>query len=110
MMEVFPFQIVDWLAKIEYLWNVSVLTFLYVLVNFSNILLSEKKYTNKDMMLEWRKQAGQMGKMQMTLCNTANSLIGSLNRNTQQSDDGERKPKKHKQQQQAESSDDADQY
>ena len=61
------------------------------------------------MMLEWRKQAGQMGKMQMTLCNTANSLIGSLNRNTQQSDDGERKPKKRKQQQ-ADSSDDADQY
>ena len=48
-------------------------------------------------MLEWRKQAGQMGKMQMTLCNTANSLIGSLNRNTQQSDEGERKPKKRKQ-------------
>ena len=61
-------------------------------------------------MLEWRKQAGQMGKMQMTLCNTANSLIGSFNRNTQQSDDSERKPKKHKQQQQANSSDDADQY
>ena len=62
------------------------------------------------MMLEWRKQAGQMGKMQMTLCNTANSLIGSLNRNTQQSDEGERKPKKSKQQQKADSSDDADQY
>ena len=61
-------------------------------------------------MLEWRKQAGQMGKMQMTLCNTANSLIGSLNRNMQESDEGERKPKKHKQQQQTESSDDADQY
>ena len=76
----------------------------------TTILLSEKKYTNKDMMLEWRKQAGQMGKMQMTLCNTANSLIGSLNRNTQQSDEGERKPKKGKQQQKADSSDDADQY
>ena len=76
-------------------------------INFlTTILLSEKKYTNKDMMLEWRKQAGQMGKMQMTLCNTANSLIGSLNRNTQQSDDGERKPKKSKQQQKADSSDD----
>ena len=51
-----------------------------------------------------------MGKMQMTLCNTANSLIGSLSRNTQQSDEGEHKPKKHKQQQQqAHSSDDADQ-
>ena len=61
-------------------------------------------------MLEWRKQAGQMGKMEMTLCNTANSLIGSLNRNTQQSDDGERKPKKRKQQQEAYSSHDADQY
>ena len=61
-------------------------------------------------MLEWRKQAGQMGKMQMTLCNTANSLIGSLKRNTQQSDDGARKPKKRKQQQKADSSDDADQY
>ena len=46
--------------------------------------------------------------MQMTLCNTANSLIGSLNRNTQQSDEGERKPKKRKQQQQADSSDDGD--
>ena len=42
-------------------------------INFlTNILLSEKKYTNKDMMLEWKKQAGQIGKMQMTLCNTAN--------------------------------------
>ena len=58
------------------------------------------------MMLEWRKQAGQMGKIQMTLCNTANSLIGSLNRNTQQSDEGEHKPKKRKQQQKADSSDD----
>ena len=61
-------------------------------------------------MLEWRKQAGQMGKMQMTLCNTANSLIGSLNRNTQQSDEGEPKPKKRKQQQKADSSNDAYQY
>ena len=42
------------------------------------------------MMLEWRKEADQIRKMQMTLCNTANSLIGSLNRNTQQSDEGER--------------------
>ena len=74
----------------------------------TNILLSEKKYTNKDMMLEWKKQAGQMGKMQMTLCNTANSLIGTLNRNTQQSDEGERKPQK--QQQQTDSSDDTDEY
>ena len=49
-------------------------------------------------MLEWRKQSGQIGKIQMTLCNTANSLIGTLNRNTQQSDEGERKPKKRKQQ------------
>ena len=62
------------------------------------------------MMLEWKKQSGQIGKMQMTLCNTANSIIGSLNRNTQQSDEGECKPKKRKQQQQADSSDDADQY
>ena len=61
-------------------------------------------------MLEWRKQAGQMGKMQMTLCNTVNSLIGSLNRNTQQSDEGERKPQKRKKQQQADSSDDGGQY
>ena len=61
-------------------------------------------------MLEWRKQAGQMGKMQMTLCNTANSLIGSLNRNTQQSDEGEHKPQKRKKQQQADSSDDGEQY
>ena len=83
---------------------------LYISNFLTHILLSEKKYTNKDMMLEWRKQAGEMGKMQMTLCNTANSLIGSLNRNTQQSDDGERKPKKRKQQQKADSSDDADQY
>ena len=80
--------------------------------NFStNIILSEKKYTNKDMMLEWRKQSGQIGKIQMTLCNTANSILGTLNRNMQQSDEGERKPLKRKQQQQkADSSDDADQY
>ena len=62
------------------------------------------------MMLLWKKQAGQMGKMQMTLCNTANSLIGTLNRNMQQSDEGERKPQKCKQQQQAHSSNEADQY
>ena len=62
------------------------------------------------MMLEWRKQAGQMGKMQMTLCNTAKFLIGTLNRNTQGSDEGECKPKKSKQQQKTDSSDDADQY
>ena len=61
------------------------------------------------MLLEWKKQAGQMGKMQMTLWNTVNSLIGSLNQNTQQSDEGEHKPKKCKQQQ-ADSSNDADQY
>ena len=61
-------------------------------------------------MLEWKKQAGQMGKMQMTLCNTAKSLIGSLNQNTQQSDEGECKPQKHKQQQQADSSDAGDEY
>ena len=62
------------------------------------------------MMLEWRKQSGQIGKMPMTLCNTANSILGSLNRNTQQSDEGEHKPKKRKQQQKTDSSDDADQY
>ena len=62
------------------------------------------------MMLGYKKQAGQIGKMEMTLCNTVNSLIGSLNRNTQQSDEDERKPKKRKQQQQADSSDDEDQY
>ena len=61
------------------------------------------------MMVEWKKQFCQIVQMQMTLCNTANSLIGTLNRNTQQSDEGERKPKKRKQQQ-ADSSDDADQY
>ena len=62
-------------------------------------------------MLEWKKQAGQMGKMQMTLCNTANSLIGTLNRNTQQSDEGEHKPQKRKQQQQqADSSNAGDEY
>ena len=47
-------------------------------------------------------------KMQMTLCNTAKSLLGILNRNTQQSDEGERKSKK--QHQQTDSSDEADQY
>ena len=62
------------------------------------------------MMLEWKKQSGQIVEMQMTLCNTANSILGTLNRNTQQSHDGERKPQKRKQQQQADSSDDADQY
>ena len=83
---------------------------LYINNFLTKIILSEKKYTNKDMVLEWRKQSGQIGKMQMTLCNTANSILGSLNRNTQQSDEGEPKPKKRKQQQQADSSDDADQY
>ena len=62
------------------------------------------------MMLEWKKQSGQIGKMQMTLCNTANSILGTLNRNMQQSDEGEHKPQKRKQQQQADSSDDEDQY
>ena len=62
------------------------------------------------MMLEWRKQAGQMGKMQMTLCNTANSILGSLYRNTHQGDEGECKPQKRKQQQQADSSNHAHQY
>ena len=61
-------------------------------------------------MLEWKKQSGQIGKMQMTLCNTANSILGTLNRNMQQSDEGEHKPQKRKQQQQADSSDDEDQY
>ena len=60
-------------------------------------------------MIEWKKRSGQIGKMQMTLCNTANSLIGSLNQNTQQIDEGEHKPKKRKQQQQqTNSSDDVD--
>ena len=83
---------------------------LYITNFLTSILLSEKKYTNKDMMLEWRKQSGEIGKMQMTLCNTANSILGTLNPNMQQSDDGERKAKKCKQQQQANSSHDADQY
>ena len=83
---------------------------LYISNFLTNIILSEKKYTNKDMMLEWTKQSGQIGKMQMTLCNTANSILGTLNRNTQQSDEDERKRKKRKPQQQADSSDDADQY
>ena len=62
-------------------------------------------------MLEWKKQSGQIGKMQMTLCNMPNSILGTLNQNMQQSNEGERKPQKHKQQQQqADSSDDADQY
>ena len=61
-------------------------------------------------MLEWKKQSSQIGKMQMSLCNTANSLLGTLNRNTQQSNEGERKQKKRKQEQQADSSDDGDQY
>ena len=56
-------------------------------------------------MIEWKKQSGQIGKIQKTLCNTANSILGTLNRNTQQSDEGERKPKKRKHQQQADSSD-----
>ena len=59
-------------------------------------------------MLEWKKQSSQIGKMQMTLSNTAKCLLGTLNRNTQQSDEGERKLKK--QQQKTDSSDDADQY
>ena len=59
---------------------------LYISNFLTNILLSEKKYTNKDMMLEWKKQAGEMWKKQMTLCNTAKSMLCSLNRNTQQSD------------------------
>ena len=81
------------------------------ITNFlTNILLSDKKYTNKDMMLEWKKQAGQIGKMQMTVCDTANSLIGTLNRNTQWSDEGERKPQKCKQQQQTDSCNDGEQY
>ena len=71
---------------------------LYISNFLRNILLSEKKYTNKDMMIEWKKQSGQIGKMQMTLRNTANSILGTLNANTQQSDEGERKPKKRKQQ------------
>ena len=62
---------------------------LYITNFLTSILLSEKKYTNKDMMLEWRKQSGEIGKMQMTLCNTANSILGTLNPNTQQSNDGE---------------------
>ena len=82
---------------------------LYISNFLTNILLSEKKYTNKDMMLEWRKQSGQIGKMQMTLCNTANSILGTLNWNTQLSDEGERKPKKQ-QHQQTDSSDDGDKY
>ena len=53
------------------------------------------------MMLEWKKQSVQMVKMPMTVYDTAISLLGTLNRNTQQSDEGEHKPKKGKQQQQA---------
>ena len=42
----------------------------------------------------------------MTLCKTANSLLGTLNQNTQQSEERQRKPKKHRQQQnQTDSSD-----
>ena len=110
-MEFFPLQIEDSLQKIEYFLNVCVGPFLYISNFLTNILLSEKKYTNKDMMLEWKKQFGQIGKMQMTLCNMANLILGTLNRNTQKSDDGERKPHKRKQQQQqADSSDDGEQY
>ena len=61
------------------------------------------------MMLEWKKQDGQIEEMQMTLCNTANSLIGTWNRNRQENDEGERKAKKRKQQQ-ADSSNEADEY
>ena len=53
------------------------------------------------MMLEWKKQSVQMVKIPMTVYDTANSLLGTLNRNTQQSDEGKHKPKKGKQQQQA---------
>ena len=77
-------------------------------VFLTNILLSEKTYTNKDMMLEWKKQSGQIVKMQMSLCGTANSLLCTLNRNMQQSSEGARKRKK--QQHQMDSSDDGDQY
>ena len=74
-------------------------------------MFSEKTYSNKEMMVEFKKQASQMGIMQMTLCKTANSLLGTLNQNTQQSQEHQRKPKKHHQQHnQTDSSDDADQY
>ena len=36
----------------------------------TTILLSEKKYTNNNIMIEWKKRSGQIGKMQMTLCNS----------------------------------------
>ena len=63
------------------------------------------------MMVEFQKQSSQIGNMQMTLCKTANSLLGTLNQNTQQSEQHERKPKKHRQQHhKTDSSDDADQY
>ena len=63
------------------------------------------------MMLKWKKKAAEIGKMQMTLCNTANSILGTLNQNTQQSDEGEHKPQKHKQQQQqTDSSNAGDEY
>ena len=61
------------------------------------------------MMLKWKKQSGQIVKMQMSVCETAHSLLGTLNRNMQQTNEGERKPQKHKQQQPTDS-DDADQY
>ena len=60
------------------------------------------------MMLKWKKQSGEIVKLQMTVCDKANSILGTLNQNMQQSDEGECKPKK--QQQQTDSSDDADQY
>ena len=57
-----------------------------------------KKYTNNDMIAELQKQAAQMGKMQLTFCKTANSLLGTLNQNEQQSQEQQHKPKKHRQQ------------
>ena len=91
--------------------NVCVLTIVYIGISFSNKnVFAEKKYSNKDIMAELQKQSTQMGRVQMSLCNTANSLIGTLNRNIQQTDD-ERNPKKlHQQHQEMDSSDDAHQY
>ena len=61
-------------------------------------------------MLEWKKEAAQIGNIQMTVYDTANSLLGTLNRKTQQGDEGECKRKKRKEQQQTDSSDDGEQY
>ena len=62
-MEVFPLQFVDWFKLIYYFINECVPAFLYILVSFCNKHFTfREEYTNKDMMLEWKKQYCQNGK------------------------------------------------